>query len=164
ELPSPKQVLPELIRRQQAGLPLDDPEPGPLIERKQGIWPGISLNELIPIERVQTTAQKRDPSQKSSTKIKSSDTETLAEQQQQQQTHNSQQDQGDNTLKTSTTTEKKRVSISQGQVQRRGKEQTVSATVITQKTTLPHIQTQKERDKTYDVCIRSDLRVLNLRN
>ena len=42
ELPSVKQSLTELIRRQQAGRPLEDSEPIPLIERKQGHWLGRS--------------------------------------------------------------------------------------------------------------------------
>jgi hypothetical protein len=41
ELPVVKQSLSELIKRQQAGKPLEDSEPTPLIERKQGHWPGI---------------------------------------------------------------------------------------------------------------------------
>jgi hypothetical protein len=47
ELPPIKQSLSELIKRQQAGRPLEDCEPIPLIERKQGHWAGIFsfLNE-----------------------------------------------------------------------------------------------------------------------
>jgi hypothetical protein len=41
ELPIVRQSLSELIRRQQAGRPLEDSEPAPLIERKQGHWLGI---------------------------------------------------------------------------------------------------------------------------
>ena len=35
-----RQSLLELVRRQQAGRPLEDPEPGPLIDRKPGQWAG----------------------------------------------------------------------------------------------------------------------------
>lgn len=42
ELPIVKQSLTELIRRQQAGRPLEDSEPIPLIERRQGHWLGKS--------------------------------------------------------------------------------------------------------------------------
>lgn len=35
-----KQPLGELIRRQQSGRPLEDAEPTPILERKQGHWPG----------------------------------------------------------------------------------------------------------------------------
>jgi hypothetical protein len=46
ELPVVKQSLSELIKRQQAGKPLEDSEPTPLIERKQGHWPG-TLNFIF---------------------------------------------------------------------------------------------------------------------
>jgi len=52
ELPIIRQSLSELIRRQQAGRPLEDSEPAPLIERKQGHWSGIFnriLNEYFNI-------------------------------------------------------------------------------------------------------------------
>jgi len=48
ELPIIKKSLSELIRRQQTGRPLEDSEPIPLIERKQGHWSGI-LNVLLNI-------------------------------------------------------------------------------------------------------------------
>ena len=41
ELPIIKQSLSELVSRQKAGRSLEDSEPVPLIERKQGHWPGI---------------------------------------------------------------------------------------------------------------------------
>ena len=40
EIPPVKQPLGELIRRQQSGRPLEDAEPTPILERKQGHWPG----------------------------------------------------------------------------------------------------------------------------
>jgi hypothetical protein len=40
EIPPVKQPLGELIRRQQAGRPLEDVEPTLILERKQGHWPG----------------------------------------------------------------------------------------------------------------------------
>jgi len=52
ELPIVRKSLLELIRRQQAGRTLEDSEPVPLIERKQGQWAGIFdllLNEYFNI-------------------------------------------------------------------------------------------------------------------
>ncbi|CAF4692579.1 unnamed protein product [Rotaria sp. Silwood1] len=43
KLPPVKQPLDELIRRQQAGRPLEDVEPTPILERKPGHWPGLPL-------------------------------------------------------------------------------------------------------------------------
>ena len=40
EQPATKHPLSELVKRQQSGRPLEDPETQPLIERKQGHWPG----------------------------------------------------------------------------------------------------------------------------
>ncbi|CAF2342055.1 unnamed protein product [Rotaria sp. Silwood2] len=92
KLPIVKQSLTELLRRQQTGRPLEDSEPTPLIERKQGHWPGLPLldNQLN---------QRRDS-------IKS----------------------------------RKRSSIA---TQR----QTASASIVTQKTTLPQIETIAQRDQ-----------------
>jgi hypothetical protein len=47
ELPPVKQPLGELIRRQQAGRPLEDAESVPLLERKQGHWPGMFIFRTI---------------------------------------------------------------------------------------------------------------------
>ncbi|CAF0808765.1 unnamed protein product [Rotaria sordida] len=94
KLPKVKQSLSELLRRQQTGGPLEDSEPTPLIERKQGHWPGLPLldDQLNP---------RRD-----------------------------------------STKSKKRSSIA---TQR----QTTSASIVTQKTTLPQIETIKQRDQVY---------------
>ncbi|CAF2574698.1 unnamed protein product [Rotaria sp. Silwood2] len=43
KLPPVKQPLDELIRRQQAGRPLEDVDPTPILERKPGHWPGLPL-------------------------------------------------------------------------------------------------------------------------
>jgi hypothetical protein len=43
EIPPIKQPLGELLRRQQSGRPLEDVEPTPILERKQGHWPGIFI-------------------------------------------------------------------------------------------------------------------------
>lgn len=46
EIPPIKQPLGELIRRQHAGRPLEDAEPTPILERKQGHWPGMLLSGM----------------------------------------------------------------------------------------------------------------------
>ncbi|CAM4747075.1 unnamed protein product [Rotaria magnacalcarata] len=43
KIPPVKQPLEELVRRQQAGKPLEDVEPTPILERKQGHWAGLPL-------------------------------------------------------------------------------------------------------------------------
>ncbi|CAF4534188.1 unnamed protein product [Rotaria sp. Silwood1] len=94
KLPIVKQSLSELLRRQQTGRPLEDSEPTPLVERRQGHWPGLPLLD-------DQLNRRRD-----SLKLK------------------------------------KRSSIS---TQR----QTASASIVTQKTTLPQIETITQRDQVY---------------
>lgn len=96
ELPPVRQSLIELIRRQQAGRPLEDSDPPPLIERKQGHWPGLPL-----------THESRNSRRES-------------------------------------TTSKKRASVT-------SQRHKVSAAIVTQKTTLPQLETITHRDHAYQV-------------
>ncbi|CAM4857478.1 unnamed protein product [Rotaria socialis] len=93
KLPLVKQSLSELIKRQQAGKSLEDSEPTPLIERKQGHWPGLTL--------IDNQLNRRRESIKS----------------------------------------KKRLSVASLRE--------ASASIVTQKTTLPQIETIVHRDQAY---------------
>ncbi|XP_056394837.1 coiled-coil domain-containing protein 180 [Hyla sarda] len=52
----PKEKLSTLIRRKQAGHPLENTEYQPVIERGHRVWPGISLKDTIKIRENSTTA------------------------------------------------------------------------------------------------------------
>ena len=114
ELPVVRQSLLELVRRQQAGRPLEDTEPAPILERKPGNWPGTlySLwNIFIPIfpkglPMLDDQLNRRRESASS-----------------------------------------KKASSSANQRQK------TSASIVTQKTTLPQIETIKQRDQAYQVRI-----------
>jgi len=95
EIPPVKQPLNELVRRQQAGQPLEDAEPTPILERKQGHWPGLVLLD-----------------------------DQL------------------NRRRSSAMATKKRSSVA-------NLRQKTSASIVTQKTTLPQIETINQRDQVY---------------
>ncbi len=113
ELPVVRQSLLELIRRQQAGRPLEDSEPAPLIERKQGRWPGMLhclYNGYFYTDSSEGLPMLDDPLNRRR--------ESLAS---------------------------KKHSASTNQRQK------TSASIVTQKTTLPQIETIKQRDQAYQV-------------
>ena len=96
ELPPLKQPLSELVRRQQSGRPLDDTQSAPLLDRKQGHWPGLSLTDVLFNSQAEAKVRKQRS--------------TVA-----------------------------------------GQRQKTSAAIVTQKTTLPQIETIGRRDHEYQV-------------
>jgi hypothetical protein len=114
ELPVVRQSLLELIRRQQAGRPLEDRDPAPILDRKPGHWPGM----LYPLSN--TFIQ-----------IFSKGLPMLDDQL--------------NRRRESVTSKKPSSSVNQ--------RQKTSASIDTQKTTLPQIETIKQRDQAYQVRI-----------
>ena len=96
ELPPLKQPLGELVRRQQSGRPLDETQSAPLLERKQGHWPGLSLTDPLFNSQAESKVRKQRS--------------TAA-----------------------------------------GQRQKTSAAIVTQKTTLPQVETIVRRDHEYQV-------------
>lgn len=94
ELPQAKRPLATLVRRQQSGRPLEDAEPTPLIERKQGHWSGLTLLDDLTLRRREPQANRK----RSSTALSRPKT---------------------------------------------------SASIVTQKTTLPQVETIQKRDQVY---------------
>ncbi|CAF0926257.1 unnamed protein product [Adineta steineri] len=92
KIPEVKQPLSELVRRQQSGRPLENRDPKPILERKQGHWPGLPLLD----EQI---------------------------------------------LRPAITTKKRSTAASQ--------RQKTSASVVTQKTTLPQMETVAQRNQAY---------------
>ncbi|CAF1416429.1 unnamed protein product [Adineta steineri] len=93
-LPKAKQSLLELIRRQRTGRPLEEIESVPLIERKQGHWPGLPL----PDDQVNRHGK---------------------------------------------------ANVSKKRSSAHSQQQKTTASIVTQKTTLPQIQTISQRDHAY---------------